>query len=90
MTSYFLYPKAELDLEEIWFYIAEDNVQNARKFIDKIEEKFQLLSEFPYMGVEWKYYRMYPVGDYNIIYQPVDYGVEIVRVLHSAQNVGSA
>lgn len=87
MASYFLHPQAELDLEEIWFYIAEDNIQNASKFIDKVEEKFQLLADFPEMGVQRKNLRMYPVQDYGIFYEPTSNGVEIVRVLHSARNV---
>ena len=32
-------PEAESDLDEIWLYIAQDNPQNADKFLDHIHEK---------------------------------------------------
>ena len=44
-------PQAETDLDEIWWYIAQDNPDNADRFLDKIEERCQALAQFPHMGI---------------------------------------
>lgn len=36
-------PQAEIDLEEIWWYIAQDNLGAADRLLDKIEECCQML-----------------------------------------------
>jgi toxin ParE1/3/4 len=38
---------AESDLSEIWFYIAQDNVESADRFVDRVYEKCLLLAESP-------------------------------------------
>ncbi|MDP1774020.1 MAG: type II toxin-antitoxin system RelE/ParE family toxin [Methylobacter sp.] len=43
-------PEAESDLDEIWWYIAQDSQHNADMFLDRIQEKCLLLAEFPQMG----------------------------------------
>jgi toxin ParE1/3/4 len=32
-------PQAETDLDDIWWYIAQDNPDAADRFLDKIEER---------------------------------------------------
>ena len=44
-------PEAENDLEEIWWFIAQDSPDNADRFIDRIQETFLALSDFPKLGV---------------------------------------
>jgi toxin ParE1/3/4 len=49
--SYRLSSLAEQDLEEIWFYVAEDaSPTTADRLIDAIFERFELLVEQPRMG----------------------------------------
>ena len=43
-------PQAEADLEEIWWYIVQDNPNAADRFLDRIEERCTALAEFPLMG----------------------------------------
>ena len=43
-------PEAENDIEEIWLYIAQDNPDNADRFLDEIEETSRKLVQFPSMG----------------------------------------
>ncbi|WP_295438439.1 type II toxin-antitoxin system RelE/ParE family toxin [uncultured Thiodictyon sp.] len=33
-------PAAESDLDDIWWYIAQDSPQNADRFLDRIERLF--------------------------------------------------
>lgn len=51
MTCY-LRPQAEADLEDIVLYIAEDNVQAARRWIEDMHALCQQLGEIAFRG-EW-------------------------------------
>lgn len=44
-------PLAETDLDEIWWYLAQDNPDAADRFLDKIEERCRTLAQFPNLGV---------------------------------------
>jgi toxin ParE1/3/4 len=44
-------PQAEVDLDEIWWYIAQDNPAAADRMLDRIEERCNALAQFPLMGV---------------------------------------
>ena len=87
--TFHLRPQAEADLEDIALYIAEDNVQAAQQWIEDMYALCQQLGEMPSMGVAKPYIRsglrMLPAGSYLILYQEVDKGVEIVRVIHGAR-----
>ena len=39
MTQVLKRPQAEADLDEIWWYIARDNPEDADRFLDKIGER---------------------------------------------------
>jgi len=45
-------PRAELDLDDIWFYVAKESgsIEIANRLINSITERFVLLASFPYMG----------------------------------------
>jgi toxin ParE1/3/4 len=84
-------PLAELDLIEIWDYIAENNETGADAFIDVIDQKLHTLAERPNMGRPRpelaEGLRSFPIGRYVIFYRPIPDGVEIVRVLHGARDL---
>jgi len=84
-------PSAESDLDEIWLYIALDNIDIADRFIDELNEQCESLADFPEMGkacdVLAPDLRMFPVDNYLIFYRPVEEGVEIVRVIHGARDI---
>ena len=44
-------PEAEADLEDIWWYIAQNNLPDADLFLDRLQEKLLKLAEFPQMGI---------------------------------------
>ena len=87
--TFHLRPQAEADLEDIALYIAEDNVQAAQQWIEDMYALCQQLGDLPSMGVAKPYIRpglrMLPAGSYLILYQELDKGVEIVRVIHGAR-----
>lgn len=43
-------PLAELDILEIWDFIAEDSITEADLWIDRLDEKLQLWAMQPMMG----------------------------------------
>lgn len=86
-------PEADNDLVDIWLYIANDSPNNADRFLDRMREKFCSLAEAPQIGTRRDELRTglrsQPVGTYLIFYFPLDDGIEIVRVLHGARDIGS-
>jgi toxin ParE1/3/4 len=48
--NYSLTIQAETDIENIWFYIAQDNLNAANKMVDRFYEAFSLLADNPEMG----------------------------------------
>jgi toxin ParE1/3/4 len=81
---------ARSDLDEIWLYIAQDNLDSADKFIQTIVSRFPKLAVMPLLGRERKELlprlRSFPVSRYVIFYRPIESGIEIVRVLHGARD----
>jgi toxin ParE1/3/4 len=84
-------PDAEADLDEIWLYIARGDPDAADRFIDLIEERCSLLAENPLMGRSRPDLapglRSFPVGNYIIFYNPIEGGIEIVRVVNGARDI---
>ena len=84
--------RAEIDLLEIWLYIAGGSVRAANRFTKKLTDRFPLLAQFPGLGQERddlrKRMRSFPVGNYIIFYQPEADGISIVRILHGARDIG--
>ena len=78
------------DIEEIWQYIALDNIKTATKFIDKIEraifsletfpERNPLIPEYEILKID---YRQLVYKNYRIIYRISENVVYILRVLHA-------
>jgi toxin ParE1/3/4 len=83
---------AQKDLEHIYYYIAEDSIANASKFILEIEKKIYTLERFPYrhpLIAENEYfetdYRHLLHKKYRIIYRIVKNVVYILRIIHGAK-----
>lgn len=84
-------PLAAADILDIWDYIAEDGIDQADRWVDKLDEKLELIATQPLMGrardeLAAKV-RSFPFGRYVVFYVPVDDGIDVVRVLHSARDV---
>jgi toxin ParE1/3/4 len=92
MPKFIHSPQALQDLDEIWHYIAWDNISAADRLIDAIAEKCRLLSENPEMGENLTHLsvglRCFSAGNYAIYFRPVVGGIEVVRVLHGARDSG--
>lgn len=83
---------AQNDLEHIFFYIAEDSVNSAKKFILELEKKIYSLDTFPerfayipensYFGTN---YRHIIHDKYRVVYKIDSKSVYILRVIHGAK-----
>ncbi len=86
-------PLAESDLDEIWLYIARDNIESADSFLEEIEERCLALAEFPHMGVSREELapslRSIAAGNHIIFYMPVAEGIVVVRVLQGMRDIES-
>jgi toxin ParE1/3/4 len=78
---YRLSPQAEQDLEAIGDYIARDSAGNARRFIERLTQKFVMLGRNPDIGRARPELRpdlrSFPYGAYLILHRIANDGVEI-------------
>ncbi|MGQ0484881.1 MAG: type II toxin-antitoxin system RelE/ParE family toxin [Hyphomicrobiales bacterium] len=83
--------RAEQDLIDIWFSIAEDSPVIADRFIDKLLERVDGLADFPDRGVLRKEIsaglRMLIEGNYLILYCVNDNVVDVMRIVHGARHI---
>ena len=84
--------QAQNDLEQIFYYIADDSINNAEKFVLQLEKKVYSLDIFPdrhplipeneFFGTD---YRHLIYKKYRIIYRIVEKSVFILRIFHGAK-----
>jgi antitoxin ParD1/3/4/toxin ParE1/3/4 len=94
MREYVLSAETELDLDAVWEYIEEDNVDAADHWIGKLFDAFEALAQSPGMGHQREDLTsfpvlFFPVGAYLIIYRAQNVRIEIVAVTHGARDVPS-
>jgi antitoxin ParD1/3/4/toxin ParE1/3/4 len=94
MKEYVLSTGAELDLDEIWEYIALDSIHAADRWIGKLFDAFDALARTPGMGHKRKDLTAYsvlfwPVGEYLVLYRTRGERVEIVAVTQGARDIPS-
>ena len=84
-------PRADLDLEELWFFIAQDDPAAADRWLDTLEGKIGLFADNPQMGPARpdiaRELRYHPVGNHLLLYRVIQGGIEIVRVVHGARDL---
>jgi len=83
---------AQNDLEHIFFYIAADSINNAKKFILELEKKVCSLETFPerfaYISENIYFethYRHLIYKKYRVIYKIESNSVYILRVIHGSK-----
>jgi toxin ParE1/3/4 len=82
--------RAEIDLVEIWSFIAKGNPIAADRQLDQIDSACKMLADNPYGGPRRddlaSGLRFYPVGNYLVFYKAIEEGITVVRILHSARD----
>lgn len=84
--------QAQNDLEQIFYYIADDNSNNATNFILQLEKKIYSLENFPqrhplipeneFFGTS---YRHLIFKKYRVVYRIAEKSVFILRIFHGAK-----
>ena len=94
MKRYVLTPSAKRDVNDIWDYIANDNIEAADRVLNALESAMVKLAKNPGAG-HWreeladKRHRFLLVYSYLIVYRQEAKPLQVVRVLHAARDVQS-
>jgi plasmid stabilization system protein ParE len=91
VTGYGFHPEASVDLDEIWEFIAIDNLDAANRVTDELIAGVELLVAFPNQGYKRpkltsRPLRFKPVREYVIAYAPEKKPLWVVAVFHGRRN----
>jgi len=91
MTGYDFHPEAAVDLDDIWDFIAEDNLDGADKVIADILASIDALVPFPNRGhkrpdLTSRPLRFISARGYLIAYAPEEKPLWVVAVMHGRRN----
>lgn len=91
MSEFVLHPDAARDLEEIWEYIAADNLEAADQVREEIYHAIKSLLPFPFVGhqrpeLTTRDLRFQTVREYVIVYAPHEKPISVIAVLHGRRN----
>ncbi|WP_439546927.1 type II toxin-antitoxin system RelE/ParE family toxin [Sandarakinorhabdus sp.] len=88
-----LRPAAEKDLLDIWRHVAADNPDAADRLLDRFDAALQMLADNPFAGSPrpelGQALRSFVVGRYVLFHAVVSDGIELVRVIHGARDIGA-
>ena len=92
MNPYILAPAAQRDLRALQAYIAQENIQVARRVLAEIRAACARLADHPHLGHTREDLTAQPVHfwfvrTYDIIDRPETRPLEIVRIVHSARDI---
>jgi len=83
--------RADIDLLQIWAFIAQDDISKADELIDRLHARFEQLAKMPESGQRCDEIapglRRSTILGYIILYRVTDIDVEILRVVHGARNL---
>ena len=91
MSKFVLHPEAYADLDEIWEYIAADNLDAAARVLDEIYQAVTSLARFPHQGhsrpdLTSRPLRFHVVRDYVIAYAADERPLAVIAILHGRRN----
>lgn len=94
MKAFVFTPLAARDLNEIWEYLATDNIQAADRVLVALEKAMHGLAQNPGKG-HWREdladrrHRFFLVYSYLIVYRPETKPMQVIRVLHASRDIQS-
>jgi toxin ParE1/3/4 len=94
MKRFILTLRAKQDVNDIWDYIANDNIEAADRVLDALDNAMIKLAKNPGMGhrrdeLTDKRHRFLLVYSYLIVYRYETKPLQIIRILHAARDVQS-
>ncbi len=92
-------PLVRVDLAGCFAYVGDRNLDAARRFLLAAEATFQALARMPRIGAPYEVAnprlkglrcaRVRRFRNYLIFYLPIDGGIDVIRVLHAARDIGA-
>ena len=85
-------PSAGSDLVELahWIGVVNHRPLAADRFVDRIRMTCDRYAAAPELGELrndlGEEIRLFPVGDYIVVYRPVSMGIEVIRVIHGSRD----
>jgi plasmid stabilization system protein ParE len=91
MSTFVLHPEAYTDLDEVWEYIASDNLDAADRVVEEVFNNINSLVALPYQGhqrpdLTTRPLRFQTVREYLIAYAPDENPLLVIAVLHGRRN----
>ncbi|HEY6389118.1 MAG TPA: type II toxin-antitoxin system RelE/ParE family toxin [Candidatus Acidoferrum sp.] len=91
MTGFVLHPNALTDLNEIWEYIAADNLDAADRVLEEIYEAIRALVPYPQAGhrrydLTSRPLRFHSLRDFLIAYAPDEKPLLVLAIVHGRRN----
>jgi toxin ParE1/3/4 len=91
MSGYRLHPEAYADIDQLWEFIAHDNLDAADRVREEIYNTIQSLVAFPHQGhrradLTTRPVRFIRVRDFLVAYAPDEKPLLILAVLHGRRN----
>jgi len=91
MSGFVLHPDAFTDLDEIWEFIAADNLAAADRVLDEIYEAIRALVSYPQLGhtrpdLTSRPLRFHSVRSFLIAYAPDAKPLAVLAVLHGRRS----
>jgi toxin ParE1/3/4 len=93
VAELFISRRAEAELRRIWRYIATENPAAADRLLLKIDDKLQILRDFPKIGTLREDirpgFRMLAEGNYLLLYEydEANNAVELISVIDGCQDL---
>ncbi len=95
MGSYQFTPQAVEDLFEIWSYIAEDDLDAAKRVEEAIHAACAFLADTPHAGsvredlttLPLRFWLVKPYRNYWVVYNPEKEPLQVIRIIHAARNI---
>jgi plasmid stabilization system protein ParE len=91
MSGFALHPDADADLDEIWEYVAEDDIDAADRLLNEFYEAIGNLVTFPRSGhirpdLSSRPIRFQLIREYLIAYVPDSEPLTVLAFLHGRRN----
>lgn len=85
--------RAEVDLLQIWAYVAERDFAAADRLWERLRNAINLLSLNPFMGESVGRrvlgIRQFSVGNHVVFFRPLLNGIRLLRVVHASRDIRS-
>ena len=92
MNGLFITDSAQADLDQIWFYIAQDDPLAANRFLGHVLQRCCSYVSQPLLGEPRPEFgsdiRSFSVGQYYVVFdRPCVGGIQLVRTIHGARDI---